>query len=148
MPGETPADAEVFFDGPSHELEHDSAVEELHNLVMASPSVFGRLIQIGSFWTAHGRQSEAEVSAELRTPQMDQALHMLHKALFVGWLGLSLERKKADVSIFLGSVGKMKKLRKLPELGRISIPLDASTAECELFQHELAMIRSMIENNF
>ena len=111
---------------------------------LQSPSLFGRLFRIASFLGASTGGSESGDAARLPTPEIESALRKLHLEVFRSWLTLSLQRQKADISIYLNSRAagyRSARIQQLAAMGEHSIPPDAKLPERQLFLQDLKIIQ-------
>src|SRR5437868_76055 len=80
--------------------EADPIPEALYD-VLHSPSLFGKILLIAAFRTTATDQYDAGHASRFHTPEIEYALRRLHREIFTSWLSLSLQRQKADISIYL-----------------------------------------------
>lgn len=78
---------------------------ELYELVLQVPSLLGRLIYIANLWNAQTGRYDSGLADRFRFPGVDNALTKWHQTFFMEWLALSLERKKADVTLYWRTLG-------------------------------------------
>jgi len=110
--------------------------EELRELVCGNPSIFGRLVAVSTLREI----SPGGLAARFAPSDIQQALGVLHRDIFVAWLNLSLKQQKADLAIYLARIGERPSaLAGL--LARIQslIPLDSGDAERRLFMEDMAV---------
>ena len=80
-------------------------VIELYEIILKSPSVFGRIVQIAGLWNPAASRYELGLPERFRVPGVDQALAKWHQAFFLQWLSQSLTEKERDVAIYWAASG-------------------------------------------
>ena len=114
----------------------DTRAEELHDLVCASPSIFGRLVAIATLREIN----PSGLAVHFAPSEVYQMLNELHRGVFISWLNLSLKQQKADLNIYLARIGAQP-IALSGLLARIHtlIPPDADAPQRELFLEDMAI---------
>lgn len=116
----------------------EGRLEYLHDAVLRSPSLFGRLVGIGLSHREYTRYSAAPEKEELKK---------LHLETFTNWLTLSLRSQTGDISIFLNSFSRTERTSKINQLiaiGQELIPPEAMLPERQLFLEDLKVVQNIL----
>jgi hypothetical protein len=131
---------------------HDGVVdpipEALHD-ELQSPSLFGRILLIAAFRNESADDNEGGRAGGFQTPEIQDALHRLHLEVFATWLTLSIERQRADISIYLNRSGaaadRTAKIKQLAIVGERAIPPGATLPERGLFLQDLRIVQVLLK---
>ncbi len=147
MVTESHTDGRFSWEDFAGEVEKDAAVKAVYDHVLSNPSIIGRLVQLASYWCPQTNVYEQGLAPEFQHSTVTEALRRLHEFVFLSWLGLSLERQKADVTVYLGGRGTTgSRLRQLRINCMNLVPAGAAEAERELFVDDLSIIETLLEN--
>jgi hypothetical protein len=124
-------------------------LEALNNIVLRSPSLLGRVIDIASCWNASAQKYENPLVAGADGVWADEALRKLHLDTFTNWLALSLRAQKRDLAVYLNRCDRGERPHKLSQLLRSaerSVPAGAMPEERELFTQDLNIVRALLQD--
>lgn len=116
-------------------------------------SVFGRLEYLARIRNPHsGRYEHHGLALVYGADEAGEALAGSHRQVFAEWLGMELERQKADLELFLaeqpsGRRTTVETWRQL-EPYRGLAPAGASEAEMELYLGDLKVLLEAIRNEW
>jgi hypothetical protein len=132
------------FSNPPEKLA-DGVVAELYRLILQMPSLLGRLTYIADRWNTQTGRYDRELPERFQDPLVYPAIASWHRAFFIEWLSLPLEKKEADVSAYwLSMGGKEEQLKKLVRLGEAAIPPLMRAVERQFFVSELGFIQALL----
>ena len=123
---------------------HSNPVVELYELVLQTPSLFGRLIYIASLWNPGTSRYDRDLPDRFRGPETDKALARWHQSFFVDWLSQSLTEKERDVALYWRSLGSREQSKTLREIGEAAIPPLVRAEERKFFIQDLTFIQAML----
>jgi hypothetical protein len=115
------------------------------------PCLFGRLVYLSSLRNSNtGRYEHHGLSLVFGDEEADKALRESHNQAFLEWLTFGLEHQKADLDLYLSSLGTDKRvlLRTWHRLApyRNLIPASALAPERGLYLNDLEMLLQLLMN--
>jgi hypothetical protein len=129
---------------PSPETQ-DPIPEELYDLLQ-SPSLFARILLIATFRDTTTDRYDSGQAARFYTPAIDAGLRALHLEIFTAWLSLSLQRQKADITIYLNFSAaheRSAKIKNLLAVAERAVPAGAKPPERQLFLQDLKIVHAL-----
>jgi hypothetical protein len=123
---------------------HTNSVVELYELVLQTPSLFGRLIYIAGLWNPETSRYDRGLPDRFRSVETDKALARWHQSFFIDWLSQSLTEKEKDVSLYWRNVGGRENTRTIREIGEAAIPPLVRAEERKFFLQDLTFIQAML----
>ena len=123
---------------------HSNPVVELYELVLQTPSLFGRLIYIASLWNPGTSRYDRELPDRFRGAETDKALARWHQSFFIDWLSQSLTDKERDVALYWRNPNGREQARTLREIGEAAIPPLVRSEERKFFIQDLTFIQAML----
>lgn len=124
-------------------------LEAFHDIVLHSPSLLGRVIDLASCWNPSTQKYENRLVAGGDGAWVDEALRKLHFETFTNWLALSLRAQKRDAAIYLNLTDRSERPRRLIQLvssAACSVPTGAIPEERELFLQDLKIVRALLQD--
>ena len=134
-------------------LERDALADWRRHTLEKIPTVFGRLVYMGTLRDARsGVYHHHGLSTLYGREESRRALTLSHEHVFGEWLRLALPEKAAEVRSYLVNgeeePGAVLRHWRLSGQSRNQFPLSASHAERELFERELDMLLQLLEPEF
>jgi hypothetical protein len=123
---------------------HTNPVVELYELVLQTPSLFGRLIYIAGLWNPETSRYDRGLPDRFRSVETDKALARWHQSFFIDWLSQSLTEKERDVSLYWTNLGRPENVRTIREIGEAAIPPLVRAEERKFFLQDLTFIQAML----
>jgi hypothetical protein len=123
---------------------HTNPVVELYELVLQTPSLFGRLIYIAGLWNPETSRYDRGLPDRFRSVETDKALARWHQSFFIDWLSQSLTEKERDVSLYWTNLGRPENARTIREIGEAAIPPLVRAEERKFFLQDLTFIQAML----
>ena len=123
---------------------HSNPVVELYELVLQTPSLFGRLIYIAALWNPGTSRYDRDLPDRFRGAETDKALARWHQSFFVDWLSQSLTEKERDVALYWRSLSSRDQTKTLREIGEAAIPPLVRAEERKFFIQDLTFIQAML----
>jgi hypothetical protein len=123
---------------------HTNPVVELYELVLQTPSLFGRLIYIAGLWNPETSRYDRGLPDRFRGVETDKALARWHQSFFIDWLSQSLTEKEKDVSLYWRSLGAHENGKTIREIGEAAIPPLVRSEERKFFLQDLTFIQAML----
>jgi hypothetical protein len=123
---------------------HTNPVVELYELVLQTPSLFGRLIYIAGLWNPETSRYDRGLPDRFRSVETDKALARWHQSFFIDWLSQSLTEKERDVSLYWTNLGGPENARTIREIGEAAIPPLVRAEERKFFLQDLTFIQAML----
>jgi hypothetical protein len=138
---------------PNERFDRSAAADLWRHTLSQIPSVFGRLVYLSSLRDSNSNSYEHHgftlmFGAELANRTLCES----HQASFADWLGFNIEQQKADLDLYLSSLGNDKRtvidswLRLTPY--RHLVPSDARRAERELYLMDLETLLTLLKNEY
>ena len=134
-------------------LDKGAAADLWRHTLSQIPSVFGRLVYLSSLRNVNTDKYEHHGFALLfGEKQADRTLRQSHVQAFSEWLNFDLEEQKADLDLYLSSLGGDKRaiveawLRLAPY--RHLIPSSARHAERELYLSDFKLLLELLKNEY
>ncbi len=123
----------------------DGIVAELYQQILQMPSLLGRLTYIADRWNPQTRRYDRDLPERFHDSLVYQAIANWHRALFVDWLSLPLERKERDVSAYWMSIGgTQEQLKTIGRLAEAAIPPLMRAVEREYFMSEIKFLQALL----
>jgi len=140
--------------GPSKRVLDKGAAADLWRHTLSQiPSVFGRLVYLSSLRNVNTDKYEHHGFALLfGEKEADRTLRQSHIQAFSEWLSFNLEEQKADLELYLSSLGGDKRaiieawLRLAPY--RHLIPSSARKPERELYLSDFKFLLELLKNEY
>ena len=123
---------------------YTNPVVELYELVLQTPSLFGRLIYIAGLWNPETSRYDRGLPDRFRSVETDKALARWHQSFFIDWLSQSLTEKEKDVSLYWRNPGARENGKTLREFGEAAIPPLMRAEERKFFLQDLTFIQAML----
>jgi hypothetical protein len=130
-------------------LERGAAADLFRHTLSRIPSVFGRLLYLGSLRDPHtGAYRHDGLAAAFGPDLSQQALRLSHNRVFREWLRMSLEQKHSDLSAYLDTLesprSKVVNYWLESETYRSCVPGAASRAERAYFSSDVEELLELI----
>ena len=119
-------------------------IVELYELVLQTPSLFGRLIYVAGLWNPETHRYDRGLPDRFRFDGADKALANWHRTFFVEWLALPLTKKERDVALYWSSVRGGDQCKTLRELGEAAMPPLVRPEERRFFIQDLTFIQATL----
>jgi hypothetical protein len=134
-------------------LERGAAADLWRHTLSQIPSQFGRLVYLSSLRNSNtGSYEHHGLALVFGEQQSDETLRSSHEAAFAEWLTYGLEHQKADLDLYLSSLGANKKnlLRIWQRLApyRNLIPASAKSADRRLYLSDLETLLEVLMNEY
>jgi hypothetical protein len=72
------------------------------------PTVYGRLVYLSGLRNPHtGRYEHFGLGSHERPLEVHHALRRIHEAIFTEWVGYTLERKMADLELYIAGIDQI-----------------------------------------
>ena len=123
---------------------YTNPVVELYELVIQTPSLFGRLIYIAGLWNPETSRYDRGLPDRFRGVETDKALARWHQSFFIDWLSQSLTEKEKDVSLYWRNLGARDNGKTIREIGEAAIPPLIRSEERKFFLQDLTFIQAML----
>ena len=123
---------------------YTNPVVELYELVLQTPSLFGRLVYVASLWNPETSRYDRGLPDRFRGVETDKALARWHQSFFIDWLSQSLTEKEKDVSLYWRNVGSRENGKTVREIGEAAIPPLVRSEERKFFLQDLTFIQALL----
>ena len=117
------------------------------------PTVFGRLVYLSSLRNSNTGSYEHHGFAQMYgDEESDHTLRQSHSEAFSKWVCFALEHQKADLDLYLSSLGANKRtiieawLRLTPY--RHLVPADARPPDRQLYLSDLEILLTLLKNEY
>jgi hypothetical protein len=134
-------------------LERGAAADLWRHTLSQIPSVFGRLVYLSSLRNTNTNTYEHHGFALMfGEEESDHTLRESHAKAFSEWLCFTLEQQKADLDLYLSTLGPDRRtvvdawLRLTPY--RHLIPAPARRAERQLYLSDLETLLKLLKNEY
>ena len=134
-------------------LERGAAADLWRHTLSQIPSQFGRLVYLSSLRNSNtGGYEHHGLALVFGERESDDTLRSSHEKAFAEWLTYGLEHQKADLDLYLASLGTNKKslLRIWRRLApyRNLIPASARSADRRLYLSDLETLLETLMNEY
>jgi hypothetical protein len=134
-------------------LERGSGADLWRHTLSQIPSLFGRLVYLSSLRNSNtGNYEHHGLALVFGDAEADRTLRNSHEKAFGEWLNYELEHQKADLDLYLSSLGANKRnlLRIWQRLApyRNLIPASARTADRTLYITDLETLLALLMNEY
>jgi hypothetical protein len=132
-------------------LERGAVHDVWRNTLSQIPSNFGRLIYLASLRSFDtGRYEHHGLSLIFGDAEADRALRRTHIEIFEKWKASNLQEQKADIDLYLSSLGESRK-QVVESWAHVKpyanlVPATASAAEREHFRSDFVALLSLLKN--
>ncbi len=138
---------------PNERFDRSAAADLWRHTLSQIPSVFGRLVYLSSLRDSNSDTYEHHgFTLMFGADLANRTLRESHHAAFADWLGFNLEQQKADLDLYLSSLGNDKRtvieswIRLTPY--RHLVPGGARRAERELYLTDLETLLALLKNEY
>src|SRR5579871_1821664 len=93
------------------------------------PSLIARIVALSNLWDSEAGIYRHPLAAQFGTEEVDASVRRLHQEVLVNWLSLPLKQQKADVGIYLNTIGVKPEWFNFRKMGLSCLPVMASVPE-------------------
>src|SRR5258708_6921370 len=138
-------------DGDTNRIERTAPADLWRNTLSQIPSIFGRLVYRPSLRNAvTGKYEHHGLALMFGEDEARRALRKSHTRTFAEWLAFNLEHQKADLDLYLSTVGADKPaiLKNWLSVAtyRTFIPGSAKTVEKRLYYADIEALIALLKN--
>jgi hypothetical protein len=134
-------------------LDRSAAADLWRHTLSQIPSVFGRLVYLSSLRNSNSNTYEHHGFAQMFGAEVsDATLRESHAQAFQEWIGFRLEEQKADLDLYISTLGQDKRnlveswLRLTPY--RHLLPGVIRKAERELYLSDFGALLTLLRNDY